>query len=357
MADDQDQEQKTEQPSQKRLDEALRKGNVPISKELGHFLILAALALTVAAFAPSIFVNTKLLLTPFLSDADSLPMDMKGLGSLLSHVLFGAFGIIAAPLIATIIAAVASGFLQNGFLISTEPLMPQFSRISPMAGMKRMFSVRSVMELVKGLFKIGIVGYVAFISAYPEISKIRQLPNGSTEGLLTFIGAIGTRITIGVVVAMFFIAIFDLFYQRFLYTRSLRMTKQEVRDEYRQSEGDPIIKQRLRRMRQERAARRMMAAVPKSDVVITNPTHFSIALQYDHKTMSAPQVVAKGQDHVALRIREIAKEHNVPIVENPPLARALFDTAEIDQEIPIAHYEAVAKVISYVYQLKGKKLE
>ncbi len=173
--------------------------------------------------------------------------------------------------------------------------------------------------------------------------------------MLIFLLKLATRMTIAAALIMFFIALFDLMFQRFQFIKSLRMTKQEIRDEYKQSEGDPMIKQRLRRLRMERAQKRMMSNVPKSDVVITNPTHFSIALEYDTKRMKAPTVVAKGQDLVALRIREIAKEHNIPLVENPPLARALYDSTEIDQEIPVAHYEAVAKIISYVYQLKGKK--
>ena len=299
--------------------------------------------------------STKLLLMPFLSDADSLPTDSARLGELLLKVMFSGLGIISGPLIGAIVAALAASFLQNGFVLSSEPIMPQFSRISPLAGLKRMFSMRSVVELLKGVIKIIIVGYVAFVAVYPELTHIKQLPNSNTEGLLVFLAMLAARMTVGVAIAMFFIALFDLLYQRFQYIKSLRMSRQEIRDEYKQSEGDPMIKQRLRRLRQERANKRMMAEVPKADVIITNPTHFSIALKYDQATMKAPQVIAKGQDNIALKIREVAKENNIPIVENPPLARALFASAEIDQEIPFAHYEAVAKVISYVYQLKGKR--
>ena len=354
--DDQDQEQKTEQPSQKRLEEAFKKGNIPVSKEVASFLLLAVLAFVVAAATPSMMQHAKLLLIPFLSDADSLPTDRAGLGAVLSNVIFGSMGIVAAPLLGAMVAAIAASFLQNGFVLTTEPIMPQLSRISPLAGIKRMFSMRSVVELVKGIIKIGIVGYVAFVAIYPELSHIRQLPNSTTYSLLVFLLTLSTRMTIGAAIAMFFIALFDLLYQRFQYIKSLRMTKQEIRDEYKQSEGDPMVKQRLRRLRMERAGKRMMAAVPTADVVITNPTHFAVALKYDQKVMKAPQVVAKGQDKIALKIREIAKENDVPIVENPVLARALFSSAEIDQEIPFDHYEAVAKVISYVYQLKGKKM-
>ena len=356
MAGDEDQEQKTEQPTQKRLEEAFNKGNIPVSKEVSNFLLLTLLALTVSWFAPSMMTNTRLMLGHFFSDADSLPTEGTGLGDLLTKVVFGSLGIVAGPAIGAIFVAIAASVLQNGFVLSNEPIMPQLSRISPLAGLQRMFSMRSVIELLKGILKIGIIGYVAFIAIYPELAHIKQLPNSSAQALLVFLSLLAVRMTIGVAVAMFFIALFDLLYQRFQYIKSLRMTRQEIRDEYKQSEGDPMIKQKLRRLRQERARNRMMSAVPKADVVITNPTHFSIALQYDSKTMKAPVVLAKGQDYIALKIREIAKENSIPIVENAPLARALFSSTEIDEEIPFAHYEAVAKVISYVYQLKGRRM-
>lgn len=356
MADgEQDQEQKTEQPTPKRLEEALKKGNIPISREVGHFFILLVLAAVVAWSTPGMVRHTGALLVPLLSNADSLATDANGIGRLLAHVVSGAAGIIALPLLMAFVAVIAASFLQNGFVISPEPVLPKLSRLSPLEGIKRLFSMRSLVELVKSLVKIGIVGYVAFLAVYPELARIRLLPNSSTESMLAFLLMLATRMTMGVAVAMFVIAILDTLYQRFQYFKGLRMTRQEIRDEYKQSEGDPVIKQRLRRLRMERAKNRMMSNVPKADVVITNPTHFAVALQYDAGTMKAPRVVAKGQDLVALRIRDIAREHAVPVVENPPLARALYASADIDEEIPAAHYEAVAKVISYVYQLKGRK--
>lgn len=355
-ADDQDQEQKTEEPTAKRLEEAHRKGNVAFSREMASFLILCVLALMVAWFAPYMLKSTKLLLLPFLANADAFSVDGAGAGKALSHAAFTGLFIIAAPLVGCIVAILASSWLQNGFLFTAEPLMPKLDRISPISGFKRLFSLRSVVEFLKGLIKIIIVGVVAFIAVYPEMSQLQRLPGSSTESMLAFLATLALRMLIGIVIAMFFIAILDLMYQRWQYLKSLRMTRQEIRDEYKQSEGDPMVKQRLRGLRQERARRRMMAAVPKADVVITNPTHFLVALVYDTETMKAPTVVAKGQDLIALRIREVAKENNVPVVENPPLARALFSSTDLGEEIPLMHYEAVAKVISYVYQLKGKKV-
>ena len=354
MADDQEQDQKTEAPTQKRIDEAYKKGNVPFSREVGNFMIMLMIALTVSWFSPDILRNSAHLLTPFLSDAWDLPADGPGIGMLLSKAVLGAMSILAAPVLGVIAVLLAASFMQNGFVLSNEPIMPQVSRISPLAGIKRLFSLRSVVELLKSLLKIGVVAYVSFIAVYPEMAHVRQLPNSSVMAMLLFLAMLAQRLTIAAAIVMFFIALFDLLYQRFQFTKSLRMTRQEVRDEYKQSEGDPMIKQRLRRLRQERARKRMMTSVPKADVIITNPTHFAVALQYTSKAMRAPVVVAKGQDLIALKIREIAKENNIPIVENPPLARALFDSTEIDQEIPASHYEAVAKIISYVYQLKGR---
>jgi len=274
----------------------------------------------------------------------------------LSKLAFGSLSLIALPLIGTIVAALAASFLQHGFTLSLDPITPRLDKLSPLAGLKRLFSMRSVMEMLKSLLKIFVVGFVAFIAVYPELTHIRQLPDSNAEALLLFLAMLVVRMTIGVAIAMSFIALFDLLYQRFQYTKSLRMSRQEIRDEYKQSEGDPMVKQRLRRLRQDRARQRMMAAVPKADVVITNPTHFAVALQYDSKKMTAPMLTAKGQDLIALKMRDIAKEHNVPVVENPPLARALYSSGELDKEIPLAHYEAVAKIISYVYQLKGRKV-
>ena len=352
---DEDKDSKTEQPSQKRLDEAREKGNLANSKELGNFFMLLVLAVTVTWFIPPILKNSQILLTPFLSDADSLAADQKGLSLLLYKVAFTGFAIISLPLLASMISAIATSFLQHGFVLSAEPMMPKLNKISPMAGFSRIFSMRSLVDFIKNITKVVVVGIVAFLSVYPELRHVRQLPNESTEGMLLFLWMIAGRMTIGEVIAMFFIALFDIIFQRFQHIKSLRMSKQEIKDEYKQSEGDPVVKQRLRRLRMERAQNRMMAAVPKADVVITNPTHFAVALQYDTTTMSAPIVVAKGQDLIALKIREIAKENNVPVIENPPLARALFSSTELEKEIPVSHYEAVAKIISYVYQLKGKK--
>jgi len=352
---DEDQENKTEEPSQKRLDEAREKGNLASSREVGHFLIMLVLAITVTIFVPPILRETRDLLLPFLEHADDLAADQKGLGILFYKLAFGSMAIVSMPLLAAIIAGVASSFLQNGFVISAESIKPKFSKISPVAGLGRIFSMRGFVDFLKNIIKVTVVCIAGYMAVFPLLPQVRTLPNQSTENMLIFLALLAKKLTISTAIVMFFIALFDVVYQRIQHTKSLRMSKQELKDEYKQSEGDPHIKGRLRQLRMERAKNRMMGEVPKADVIITNPTHFAVALKYDNATMQAPMVVAKGQDFIALKIREIAEENKVPIVENPPLARALFASAEIDQEIPAAHYEAVAKIISYVYQLKGKK--
>lgn len=355
MAEGDDQE-KTEEPTSKKLQEAFEKGNVPFSREVGSFFMLFLLALVVAWYSPAILRGTRDLLVHFIRDIDTIAVNQTSLSILLKHAATGSVAVLAAPLLGSVILALAAGFLQNGIVISAESMKPKFSKISPMSGLKKLFSMRTIVEFVKNLSKIAIVGTVAFMAVYPELHAIQSLPFGGGEAMLLFLAKLATRLTVGVAIAMFFIALFDLLYQRFQHTKSLRMTKQEIKDEYKQSEGDPVIKQRLRALRQEKARQRMMAEVPKADVVITNPTHFAVALSYRPSEHKAPVVVAKGQDLIALKIKEIAEENGVPVIQNPPLARALFASSELDEEIPLTHYEAVAKIISYVYQLKGRRM-
>lgn len=358
MADEggDDKDQKTEDPTAKRLQEALDKGNVPFSREVTHLLMLIVLAFIVGVFSPSIMHNIKLLLLPFLANADAFQMDKASVGGMLYNIYFDVMMALSVPVLCIIAAIFASRYLQTEFAISFDPVKPKLSKISPLAGLKKIFSARSIVELVKNIFKLIIVGFVGFYSVSSELTHIRQLADSSILAILFFLSSIALKLLIGVIIAVFFITIVDVFFQRYQHVKSLRMSKQEIKDEHKQSEGDPMIKQRLRQLRMEKAQKRMMSAVPESDVVITNPTHYSIALQYNSEDMKAPKVTAKGQDLIALKIREIAEEHDIPIVENPPLARALYKSANIDEEIPMEHYEAVAKVISYVYELKGKKI-
>lgn len=353
---DQDQEQKTEEPTQKKLQEAFEKGNVAFSREVGSFMMILLMAIIISAYAPSILRSSRDLLVKFIAEPEGINADLNGVSQIFYHLAFGSIALLTVPLLGSVVVALASGLLQNGIVLSAESIKPKLSKISPLAGLKRLFSMRTVVEFIKNIIKITIVGVVAYYVIHPQMAVIRQLTGKSVEDMLLFLGLLASKLVIGMALAMFFIALLDLIYQRLKHIKELRMSKQEIKDEYKQSEGDPMIKAKLRQLRQEKAKQRMMAEVPKSDVVITNPTHFAVALSYVPSKSKAPVVVAKGKDLIALKIREIAEENDVPIVQNPPLARALFDSTDLEEEIPLAHYEAVAKVISYVYELKGRRL-
>lgn len=351
---EEDKEQKTEQPTQKRVEDAHKKGQYAVSRELGHFFILLVGALVIGSILPGMVKDAKVLLTPFIVSPDLFEVDRKGVSDILRRVATEALLLLLVPLVASVVAGIGANVLQNGLVFNNEAIMPKFEKISPMKGFKRIFSMRSVVEFAKGIVKIGILGYLCWLSFESALPVVMRLPDMDAPGLLDFISHAAVKLMIWVCVAMFFIALADVLYQRFEFTKSLRMSKQEIRDEYKQQEGDPHIKGRLRQIRMERARKRMMADVPGADVVITNPTHYAVALKYDAEKKSAPFVVAKGIEYHALTIRRIAEEHGITIMENPPLARALYASVEIDEEIPVEHYKAVAEIISYVYKLKGK---
>ncbi len=353
MSDDQDKSQKTEEPTGKRLEEAHAKGQIAKSEEIGHWLVLSGAALVIALFAGGLARDLTVVMIPFLEQPHLIPADFGAL-----QQSFGAIGIEllkvgAAPLALLAVAAALGHLVQNRPGIALEKLKPDFSRISPMTGLKRIFSVQSLITLGKSLLKIGLVGGAALLAVWPELRKLELLTTIDLLALLALLPRITLLMAGGALAMLAVLAIADLFYQKWDFIQNQRMSKQEVKDESRQSEGDPQVKMRIRQVRMERSKRRMMAAVPTASVVVTNPTHYAVALKYD-PGMAAPKVVAKGLDLVALKIREIAKAHGVPIVENPPLARALHHAVELDREISPEFYKAVAEIVGYVMRLRGK---
>jgi len=347
-----DDSQKTEDPTSKRLDDARKQGQVANSREVNNLFMMLALTLSVVMFGSTIVGDIKNLALPFVESTDQIPTDIGHLQMLgwrlFAHMLMA--GIV--PLILALFAAFGASYLQFGLLWSAEHLMPSLQKISPMAGFGRIFSMRSFVEFLKGLAKIAIVGAVAVSLLLPAVRDVHRLIGLEPVQILDTMRSMVVHLLIGILSVIFAITVFDFFYQRFQHVRSLRMSRQELKDEFRDTEGDPMVKGRLRQLRMERARRRMMAEVPKSDVVVTNPTHYAVALKYDQATMSAPRVIAKGIDRAAQRIREIAKEHDIPVMENPPLARGLHAAVEVDQEIPPEFYKAVAEVISYIMKLR-----
>jgi len=356
MSEDTDDSQKTEDPTSKRLDEARKEGQVPKSQEFNHLLMILALTLAVLLFGQFMGKQIASLALPFIEAPDQIPTD---LGHLLS-IAWRMLGILllagAAPLVLALLAAFGASYLQFGLLWSAQSMMPSLDKISPLAGFKRIFSLRSVTELLKGILKIGIVAAVVGAFVMPNVGDLHRLIGMDMIQLIAVISDKVHVLLIGVFAVMAVIATADILYQRFEYLKNLRMSRQELRDEFKQIEGDPLVKGRLRQLRMERARRRMMGEVPNADVVVTNPTHYAVALKYDQSAMSAPKVVAKGTDKVAQRIREVATEAEVPIIENPPLARGLYAAVAIDQEIPPEYYKAVAELISYIFKLKKRRL-
>jgi flagellar biosynthetic protein FlhB len=353
---DTDDSQKTEDPTGRRLQEAHDSGNVANSREVNNLFMILALTISVVAFGGAISRDLVNLTLPFVESPDKIPTDLGHLTALgwklMGMILLSG----AAPLALAVIAAFGSGYLQFGLILSGDSLMPDLEKISPLAGLKRIFSLRSLSEFLKGLLKIAIVGAISFWILMPSVGDLHKLIGMEMVQLLAVIRQLIDHLLIAVLCAMIAITLADILYQRYEHIKQLRMSRQELKDEMRESEGDPLIKSRLRQLRMERARKRMMAEVPKADVVVTNPTHYAVALRYEQAEMAAPKVIAKGVDAVAQKIREIAAEHNIPVVENPPLARGLYASVEIDQEVPSEFYKAVAEVIGYIYKLKRKRL-
>lgn len=356
MADDEDDSSKTEEPTPHKLSEAREKGNVITSQEVSSFAILLGGALTAAFLGPFMAERLANATGGLLANVHAITFDAGNVGDVLMDVATEiAIGMAPIALLLMVLGAGAK-LAVSGFLFSAESMKPSLSKLSLIKGVKRMFSLKSFIEFTKGLVKLGIVGTIVYLLAVPEIDKVEILMAMDVAAAAEETRVVLVRMFSGVVAVMAVIAALDYMYQRYEYMKQMRMSKQEIKDEHKQSEGDPMVKGRLRQIRAERARARMMASVPTADVVVTNPTHFAVALKYDIDSMGAPRVVAKGADDVAFRIREVANENNVTIVENPPLARALFSAADIDEEVPPEHYKAVAEVISYVFQLKNKPL-
>jgi flagellar biosynthetic protein FlhB len=253
-----------------------------------------------------------------------------------------------------ILAALAANLTQVGFLITPKPLMPKLSRLSPLKGMQRFFSARSLVELAKSILKLVVVGLVVYLAIRAEFNRILELSALKPSLLLVEIGRLAGLVLLKAAIVILLIAMFDYAYTRYEYEKSLKMSKHEVKEEFRQTEGDPQVKSKIRGLQLRAALRRMMKKIPQADVVITNPIHIAVALKYDSKRDRAPIVLAKGARRVAERIKEIAREHDIPIVENPPLAQMLYKLVDIGQEIPAELYRAVAEILAFVYRLKRR---
>lgn len=351
MADEPDESEKTEDPSEKKLKDARAKGNVVKSQEVNSWFMLTAATLMVLMFAGNMADALSVNLKSFLEHAHDLSIEGTGSIKLMETALWSVLVAISLPFLVFIIAALGGNLVQHGLLFQTESMQPKLSKISPLAGLKRLFSMTSLVNFTKSLVKLTIVTLLICLVMWPSQDSLEVMVSMDPVMVLPHVQMLSLKI-LGAVVALYtVVAIADYSYQKQQWWNKLKMTMQEVKDEYKQQEGDPIVKAKIRQIRMERGRKRMMAAVPEASVVITNPTHYAVALKYE-TGMAAPVCLAKGVDALALKIREIATENEIPLVENRPLARALHAVVEIDQEIPPEHYKAVAEVIGFVMRQK-----
>ena len=349
MAED-DGAERTEDPTQKRLDDALERGDVAKSQEVNTWFMIAGATLILSSFSGSIG-SIQMPLRNLIANSGMIHADGNSLLELaktLSYMLLGALGV---PLLLLALAAIAGNMLQHRLVWSAESLTPKFSKISPASGAKRIFGKQAAANFGKGLFKLFALGAVMTAILWPERLRLESMLHFDPNMIFGVITGLTIHLMGAVVAMLAVVAIADYFFQYRQWYNRQKMSLQEMKEEFKQSEGDPHVKGRIRQLRHARMKKRMMSAVPKASVIITNPTHYSVALSYQ-RGMAAPICVAKGVDRIALKIREIAGEHDIPIVENVPLARALYATVEIDQEIPVEHYHAVAEIIGYVMGLK-----
>lgn len=349
-------QEKTEQATPKRREDARRKGQVARSSELSSIAILAAGLLALSALGGYMFDQLGIFMVDALTNGIFIELDP---GSL--HLSIGTWALgyarVVVPVVALlVVAALGINYAQVGVLFTLQPLTPKAERISPLSGLKRIFSSRGLVELAKGLFKIGAVVYVTYLTIDSDMDSLIAYMDMSVGQIFTLSGDITITLAFRIVLLLLIMAILDYAFQRWEYEKNLRMTRQEVREEVKQQEGDPMVRSRIRALQREMSQRRMMDDVMTADVVVTNPTHVAVALKYDMENMPAPRVVAKGQRLVAQRIKELARDAGVPLVENKPLARALFKVVRIGDEIPEDLFKAVAQVLAFVFQLKrGKK--
>lgn len=355
MAEEQeDDSSKTEEPTQRKLDEARKKGEIATSKEVNNWFMIMAIAIIVMIVIPIFSHQLIAPLRMYIERPEDFLTSDQGFTGIGLKAAMLILGLLIIPTILILGAILLSYIIQNGIVFSTTSIEPKLERISILSGFKRIFSMTSIVEFVKAIFKLCIVGSVTALLMLPVFHGLDQIITMSPVGFMDRTHNLSIRLVIGVLAVLTVIAIIDWIYQRQTFLKKMRMSRHELKEEFKQSEGDPHVKRRLAEIRNERARKRMMAAVPEATVIVTNPTHYAVAIKYDQDKEMAPMLVAKGKNEVAQRIREVAEEHNIPILQNPPVARSLFKDVEIDEEIPREYYEIVAKIVGYVLRLKGK---
>lgn len=346
--------ERTEQATPKKREDARRKGQVAKSREIPSVFILMGGASILFLFGSYHYRHLSDLMIRSFQQVSARPFSLETVQILNVELILSFLLILAPVLIATLVLSVISHYVQSGTLVAAEALKWDWSRLNPIKGVKNLFSKQSMAELLKSIFKLGIVGGVVYVTIKKELSGLVLLIDQDPEAILRYVRSISWDLLLKTGVVMAVLAGMDYLFQRWTFEKSLRMTKQEVKEEFKQTEGDPIAKSRIRSLQRQMARKRMMAEVPKADVIITNPTHLAVAVHYEMKKMEAPKVSAKGSGFVAEKIIEIARAHGVPVVENRPLARLLYKTVEVGQMIPSNFYRAVADILAYVYRMKNR---
>lgn len=346
--------EKTEKATPRKRDDVRKKGQVAKSADVNTAISLLAIFLSLLFIGPFMLERILGMMNSSLQEALLMNVTEKNVHELMVDMLIESAYIIAPIMGVALVAGVAGNYMQVGFLFSTEAIQMKLEKINPLQGFKRIYSMRAIVELFKSILKISFVGAVTFSVIWFKMEEILSLSKLTVEEAFIFIANLTFQMGLFASIALLFLALLDYFYQKFDFEKNIRMSKQDLKDEYKKSEGDPLIKSRIKQRQREMATRRMMQDVPQADVVITNPTHFAIALKYDEDKMDAPFVVAKGVDFVAQKIKETAKANDVTMVENRPLARALYDQVESGKAVPEEFFKAIAEILAYVYQLKNK---
>lgn len=351
MADDQE---KTEEPTSKKIEDARKEGNVPKSQDLAAIVTLIV-GVVVVVFLMGFLGERIVNLYRYYQSFIGVEFNIRILQSIMIKTIIEVMIMLAPITFSIMIAGVIGNIMQFGFIFTTKPITPNLSKINPISGLKNLFSLKKLIESVKIVLKVGIVFIIAFIFL---LKFMQELPKVELYNLISQLAWLKEKALILaaiVIIAFLIIAVLDVFLVRFQYFKGLRMSKQEIKDEYKQMEGDPQVKARIRRLQMEAARKRMVQDVAGADVVITNPTHYAVAIRYDSTKENAPKILAKGVDFLALRIKEIAYKNNVLVYENPPLARELYKSCEVGDLIPRELFKAVAEVLSFVYTSNRSK--
>ncbi|MGC4028520.1 MAG: flagellar biosynthesis protein FlhB [Steroidobacteraceae bacterium] len=353
MSDSADRHDRTEAATPKRLEEARREGRIPRSRDLTAAAVMLTAGVTLLTLGDSIGMQLGELMRGSLQLSREQALDANSLANIFSAQSAKALRAVAPVLLITLVAALGAPLSLGGWSFAAKPLIPDLKRLNPASGLGRMFKLRSLVELAKTLAKFAVVAGAGALVLWMNLGELLGLGSEPTEQAIVHAMSLTGEALVALTAALILIAAVDVPFQLWQYHQDMKMTKEEVRREHKESEGSPEMKGRVRALQREMAERRMMLDVPKADVIVVNPTHYAVALRYDEKKMRAPQVVAKGVDLMAARIREVASEHKVPIFEAPPLARALHRNMEIGDEIPAGLYVAVAQVLTYIYQLRA----